>query len=80
MRMHPLNFNLEVWFADMEPKLNKPQRTVKIEKNHQKKHVFLQYLNFIQFRLHISDPNLQVRVQWMLAHLLIPLRSLRAHQ
>ena len=31
MCLHPLNLNLEIWYANMEPKLNKLRKIIKIE-------------------------------------------------
>ena len=50
MHQDPLNSNLEVWCANMDPKLKKLQKTVKIETKLSK---------IMQFRVHISAPNLQ---------------------
>ena len=73
MRQDPLNLNLEVWCANMEPKLHNLQKTVKIgEKNHQKTMFSYSFSKIMQFRLHISAPNFQIRIQWILAHLLTP--------
>ena len=77
----PLNLNLEVWCANMQPKLHNIWKTVR-------KHGFLMiffcnfdsFLKIMQFRLHISAPNLQIRIQWILAHPLKPLGPLGAGQ
>ena len=63
MPQNPLNLNLEVWCANMEPKLHNLWKTVK--KTWFFDDFFFNFDSFLkimQFRLHISAPNLQIQI------------------
>ena len=45
-RNHSLNMPLEVWCAKIDPKLNKLEKTIKIEKNSSKMSVFWRFFEF----------------------------------
>ena len=54
MHQDPLNLNLEVWCANIEPKLHNLQKTVKIAKKSSKNMFSYSFSKIMQFKLHIS--------------------------
>ena len=81
-RHHSLNMPQKVWCTKIDPKLNKLQKTIKIEEklDHQKRVFFEGFSNFLQIGVNFSTPNLQKHVKWIMALLLVPLGSLGVDQ
>ena len=83
MPQYPLNINLEVWCAKIELKLNNLWKTVQ---KHGFFHNFFQFWRFFkdsfnfQIWTNLCAPNIQIWVQWMLAHHLTLVELLRARQ
>ena len=72
---------LEVWCAKIDPKLNKLEKTIKIEKKLIKSVCFLKVFKiFFKLGVNLSAPNLQKHVKWIMALLLLPLGSLGVDQ
>ena len=60
MCQDPLNSNLEVWCTNMELKLHNLQKTVKIAKKSSKNMFSYSFSKIMQFKLHISAPDLWI--------------------